>query len=86
MTEKNALRLITTAYLLLLAMAISNACAHLTQPGFLLPSATVARGADIALNVLLLPLVAIASCAASASVMAVGGMPSCASRSRAIST
>ena len=61
MTEKNALRLITTAYLLLLAMAISNACAHLTQPGFLLPSVTVARGADIALNVLLLPLVAIVS-------------------------
>ena len=61
MTEKNALRLITTAYLLLLAMAISNAIAHLTQPGFLLPSATVARGADIALNVLLLPLVAIVS-------------------------
>ena len=61
MTEKNALRLITTAYLLLLAMAISNACAHLTQPGFLLPSATIARGADIALNVLLLPLVAIVS-------------------------
>jgi len=61
MTEKNALRLITTACLLLLAMAISNACAHLTQPGFLLPSATVARGADIALNVLLLPFVAIVS-------------------------
>lgn len=61
MTEKNALRLITTAYLLLLAMAISNAIAHLTQPGFLLPSATIARGADIALNVLLLPFVAIVS-------------------------
>jgi membrane protein len=61
MTEKNALRLITTANLLLLAMTISNICAHLTQPGFLLPSATIARGADIALNVLLLPLVAIVS-------------------------
>lgn len=42
-------------------MTISNICAHLTQPGFLLPSATIARGADIALNVLLLPLVAIVS-------------------------
>lgn len=59
MTEKNHLRLIAGANLLLIALACANICAHFSQPGFLLPSASVANAADFAFNALLVPFMAI---------------------------
>ena len=59
MTEKNHLRLIVGANLLLIALACANICAHFSQPGFLLPSASVANAADFAFNALLVPFMAI---------------------------
>lgn len=59
MTEKNHLRLIVGANLLLIALACANICAHFSQPGFLLLSASVANAADFAFNALLVPFMAI---------------------------